>query len=179
MARTKQKKAEPLEPLPHARIGPIMGLLEVIQETEGPDDVYKLGQKLHFELDDLLPITEAAEMLGFVKIEKGDIESTPLGLQLIEGDENQRKVLFRNQIQHVPLMRKIVEKLRVSKNHRVGKEFLMDLLQDYFSHTEANRQFATALDWGRYAELFGYDPDSEELFLHRKGVEHDSSEEEA
>lgn len=179
MARTKPKKAEPLEPLPHARIGSIMGLLEVIQETEGPDDVYKLSQKLHFELDDLLPITEAAEMLGFVRIEKGDIESTALGRQLIEGDENQRKVLFRNQIQHLPLVRKVVEKLRVSKDHRVGKEFLMDLLQKYFSHTESNRQFATALDWGRYAELFGYDPDSAELYLHRQEADHESIEEEA
>lgn len=171
MSRLKQKKVGPMEPLPHARIGPIMGLLEVIQETEGPDDVYKLSQKLNFELDDLLPITEAAEMLGLVKIEKGDIESTSLGLQLIAGDENQRKALFRTRIENLPLMRQVVEKLRGSKNHRVGKEFLTELLEEHFSRSEAGRQFATALDWGRYSELFCYDPDAEELFLPRKDAE--------
>jgi NitT/TauT family transport system ATP-binding protein len=171
MAMSKAKKTEPLEPLPHARIGPIMGLLEVISETEGPDDVYKLSQKLQFELDDLLPITEAAEMLGFVKIEAGDIEPTPLGLQLNEGDENHKKTIFRKQIEHLPIIRKVVEKLKGCGERRIGKEFLTDLLRKYFSESEANRQFATALDWGRYAELFGYDPDSEELFLRQEELE--------
>jgi NitT/TauT family transport system ATP-binding protein len=162
---TKLKNAQGLEPLPHARIGPIMGLIKVIRETEGPDDVYKLSQKLHFELDDLLPITEAAEMLAFVKIESGDIEPTPLGLQLNDGDENQRKAIFRRQIEHLPIIHRVVQELKSQADHRVGKEFLMETLKKQFSSSEANRQFATALDWGRYAELFEYDPDAEEFFL--------------
>lgn len=164
----KAKKVEPLEPLPHARIGPIMGLLAVIRETEGPDDVYKLSQKLHFELDDLLPITEAAEMLGFVKIETGDIEPTPLGLHLIDGDENQKKSIFRKQIEHLSIIRNILERLRSGKDYRIGKEVLTKTLRNHFSESEAARQFATALDWGRYAELFGYDHNSEELFLRQE-----------
>ncbi len=162
---TKAKKAEPLEPLPHARIGPIMGLIEVIRETEGPDDVYKLGQKLRYELDDLLPITEAAEMLGFAKIESGDIEPTPLGLRMVEGDENQKKDIFRQRIEGLPIFQKIMDKLKSTKDHRIGKEFLMEILQEYFSRSETERQFVTVLDCGRYAELFGYDPDSEEFFV--------------
>jgi NitT/TauT family transport system ATP-binding protein len=165
MAISKVKKGEALEPLPHARIGPIIGLIEVIRETEGPDDVYKLSQKLHFELDDLLPITEAAEMLGFVKIESGDIEPTPLGLQLGDGDENQRKTIFRKQIEHLPIIHKVVERLKSEKGNRIGKEFLIEILKKHFSQAETNRQLATALDWGRYAELFGYDPDAEEFTL--------------
>ena len=161
----KAKNARGLEPLPHARIGPIMGLIKVVQETEGPDDVYKLSQKLHFELDDLLPITEAAEILGFVKIESGDIEPTPLGLQLNDGDENQRKAIFRRQIEHLPIIQRVVEELTSREDHRVEKEFLIELLEKQFSSSEANRQIATALDWGRYAELFEYDPDAEEFFL--------------
>jgi NitT/TauT family transport system ATP-binding protein len=178
MALSKVKKAEILEPLPHARIGPLIGLLEVIRETEGPDDVYKLSQKLHFELDDLLPITEATEMLGFVRIESGDIEPTPLGLQLSEGDENQRKAIFRKQIEHLPVIHRIVEKLRSEDDHRAGKEFLIEILKKHFSQAETIRQFATALDWGRYAELFGYDPDTEEFFLrHEESEAHPADEE--
>ncbi|MBZ5553111.1 MAG: AAA-associated domain-containing protein [Acidobacteriia bacterium] len=176
---TKVKNAEGLEPLPHARIGPIMGLIKVIQETEGPDDVYKLSQKLHFELDDLLPITEAAEILGFVKIESGDIEPTPLGIQLNDGDENLRKAIFRKQIEHLPIIHRVVEKLKSQEDHRVGKEFLIEILKKYFSSSEANRQFATALDWGRYAELFEYDRDAEEFFLRPEKSEGNAVEGEA
>src|SRR5437762_518975 len=61
-----------IPPIPHARIGSIVGLLETLNDNGGKMDVYKLSQQLHFELDDLMPITEAAELLGFVKIESGD-----------------------------------------------------------------------------------------------------------
>ena len=35
----------------------------------------------------------------------------------------------------------------------------------HFSATEARRQLQTAIDWGRYAELFGFEDDTAELFL--------------
>ena len=67
-----------ISPVPNARIGSIVGLLETLNDHGGKEDVYKLSQSLHFELDDLIPITEAAEMLGFVKIESGDMEFAEL-----------------------------------------------------------------------------------------------------
>jgi len=62
------------------------------------------------------------------------------------------------------------------KDRRVGKEFLIHILEKHYSQSEANRQFSTALDWGRYAELFGYDPNSEEFFLPSEKLDLDPEE---
>jgi len=44
-------------------------------------------------------------------------------------------------------------------------DFFLDLWDDYFPKAEAERQFATAIDWGRYGELFEYDASEERLYL--------------
>ena len=36
-------------------------------------------------------------------------------------------------------------------------EFFHDLLDEHFSDDEVRRQLDTAIQWGRYAELFDYD----------------------
>ena len=58
--------------LPHARTGGIAGLLEMIDESpNGREDIYRLADQLSFEIDDLLPIVEAAALLGFLKVDGG------------------------------------------------------------------------------------------------------------
>jgi len=44
-------------------------------------------------------------------------------------------------------------------------EFFRDLLDEYYPREEVERQFATAMDWGRYAELFEYDAREDRLYL--------------
>ncbi len=152
--------------LPHAKIDMIGGLLENLDEHEGKVDIYKLSQALQFELDDLMPITEAAELLGFASVESGDIKILDTGRRIIDGDENVKKEVFRQQmIAHVGLIKRIVGELGEEEDHRVGRETMLGLLEDSFSPQESERQLDTAVDWARYAELFDYDPDANEFFL--------------
>jgi NitT/TauT family transport system ATP-binding protein len=44
-------------------------------------------------------------------------------------------------------------------------DFFLDLLDEHFPHEEAERQLTTAVDWGRYAELFEYDASDRRLYL--------------
>jgi NitT/TauT family transport system ATP-binding protein len=153
-------------PLPHARIGMIVGLLETLNDHGGRVDIYKLSQSLHFDLDDLMPITEAAELLGFVKIESGDIEFADLGRKVIDGDENAKKAIFRQQmVYHVALVNRIVAELEREDEHRVGRERIIEFLEHSFSAPESEKQLSTVVDWARYAELFDYDPETQEFFL--------------
>jgi NitT/TauT family transport system ATP-binding protein len=152
--------------LPHAKIGMIVGLLEQLNDHGGKVDIYKLSQSLHFELDDLIPITEAAELLGFAKIESGDLEFADLGRKVIDGDENAKKAIFRRQIiLNIPLVNRIITELEKSDDHRIGRERILEFLQYSFSPQESQRQLDTVVDWARYAELFDYDPDADEFFL--------------
>jgi NitT/TauT family transport system ATP-binding protein len=152
--------------VPQARIGSIVGLLEMLNDNGGKMDVYKLSQSLHFELDDLMPITEAAELLGFVKIESGDIEFAEPGRKVVDGDENAKKAIFRQQIiANVTLVNKILSELYEQDDHRVGRERILEFLENSVSPSESERQLGALIDWARYAELFDYDPDADEFFI--------------
>jgi NitT/TauT family transport system ATP-binding protein len=153
------------EPLPHAQIGMVLGLLEHLGETpSGREDLYKLGGPLGYELDDLLPVTEAAKRLGFVKIASGDIELTEAGRALAAAAEPERKRRIRDSILKLPLVADIHDAARQAGG-RVARKAFLDRLTEHFSPGEADRQLATALDWARYGEVFDFDPDSEDFFL--------------
>ena len=151
--------------LPHAGISTIFGLLEVLDDLSGRDDIFKLAQSLKYELDDLLPVMEAAEMLGFVELQEGDITMTELGKEIVEADVDGRKQLLRARLMEQPIFTEIVSILQERRDKRQSRGFFLELFEDYFSPEESERQLNTVLDWGRYAELLGYNPDTEELYL--------------
>jgi NitT/TauT family transport system ATP-binding protein len=144
--------------LPHARRGAIAGLLELLLERNGRDDLYHLADDLAFEIDDLLPIVEAGSLLGFLITKEGDVEITPEGQRFAEAGILRRKELFRvAALEHVPLIRQIARSLEAKANHELPEEFFRDLLAGHFSEEEIDRQLETAVNWGRYAELFDRD----------------------
>ena len=57
-----------------------------------------------------------------------------------------------------------MEAIRQKSDGRIGKEFVLDILDEHFSESEAQKQFQTLVDWGRYAQLFEYDADEERLY---------------
>jgi NitT/TauT family transport system ATP-binding protein len=161
-----KKIAKEWQPLPHAPIAMVFGLLEHLRDASGGrEDLYKLGGPLGLELDDLLPVTEAAKQLGLVKIASGDIELTGEGRALAETEAPERKERLRRRLFELPLLRRIRETMQAAEGGRVRKREFLELLEDHFSPVEAERQLGTALDWARYGELFDYDPDTEEFVL--------------
>lgn len=154
-----------LDPLPHAPIGMVLGLLEHLRDSPGGrEDLYKLGGPLGYELDDLLPVTEAAKRLGLVTVSAGDIELTEEGRALAAAEEPERKRRLRQRLGKMPLIAEIRRAVGEGEG-RVARERFLERLQEQFSPVEARRQLSTALDWARYGELFDFDPDSEEFVL--------------
>jgi NitT/TauT family transport system ATP-binding protein len=153
-------------PLPHAPIAMVFGLLEYLRDAPGGrEDLPKLGGPLGLELDDLLPVTEAAKQLGLVKIASGDIELTSEGRALAAAEAPERKERLRRHLFELPAIRRIREALQESESGRVRRSEFLDQLREHFSPVEAERQLQTALDWARYGELFDYDADTEEFVL--------------
>src|ERR1700759_2301781 len=100
------------EMLPHARPGGIAGLLELIIDLKGRTDIYRLADELAFEIDDLLPIVEAASLLGFLRVEEGDVAITPAGYEYAESEILKQKEVFRKAaLEHVLLLRQITRAL--------------------------------------------------------------------
>jgi NitT/TauT family transport system ATP-binding protein len=144
--------------LPHARPGGIAGLLELLLDHNGKDDIYRLADDLGFEIDDLLPIVDAAQMLGFLTITEGDAAITPDGAEYANSEILRQKELFRKAaLDNVLLLRQIVRAIETKSNHSVPEEFFHDLLDEQFTEEVTLRQLETAINWGRYAELFDFD----------------------
>ncbi|HSZ30988.1 MAG TPA: nitrate/sulfonate/bicarbonate ABC transporter ATP-binding protein [Pseudonocardiaceae bacterium] len=159
--------ASPTEmPLPHVGVGGLAGLLEILNNRGGRDDLPQLGRLLTFEIDDLLPIVDAAKMLGFAEVADADIELTPEGKTFVEADILTSKKLFATAAAaRAPLVRAIVRALETTKDGTLSGRFFLDLLRSGFSQDEAQAQLDTAIDWGRYGELFEYRADDGELVL--------------
>jgi NitT/TauT family transport system ATP-binding protein len=144
--------------LPHARPGGMAGLLELLLDKGGRDDIYRLADDLAFEIDDLLPIVDAAQLLGFLTIEEGDAAITPSGTVFANSEILRQKELFRDAaVERVLLLRQIRRALETKSDHTVPEDFFLDMLDEQFSEEECLRQMETAVAWGRYAELFDFD----------------------
>ena len=152
--------------LPQAPVGALSGLLELVEERGGREDIYELEDELSLEADDLLPLAEAAGILGFARIEEGDIVLTDLGRRFVTSDILESKEVFREAaVQNVLLIQQILHALRGSPRRSMNEEFFIEFLRNHFTEEEAWRQLETAVDWGRYAELFAYDEEAGVLYL--------------
>ena len=85
---------------------------------------------------------------------------------LTKADALKKKEIFREMaLSNIQLIKQIVQVLSTSAKHRMSEDFFIEILENYFTEEEAWNQFETAIDWGRYAELFAYDYDAGEIYL--------------
>jgi NitT/TauT family transport system ATP-binding protein len=155
------------KPLPHVRVGGISGLLELVAEKrEDGGDLPQLAQRLQLEVDYLLPLLDAAVMLGFAEVADGDVHLSAIGRDFATTTILRSKDLFRQQaLGRVPVLSSIVHTLQEKENRAMRSDFFLGIWDDYFPLEEAERQLATAVDWGRYGELFEYDALEGRLYL--------------
>lgn len=152
--------------LPSVRVGALTGFVELIADQEKQIDIYKLADDLLMSVDEMQPLVEAAEMLGFVETKYGDIAITGEGKNFAEADLLHKKEIFRRIVlEKVAFIRQIVEILSHKTDKKMQEEFFLDLLKQKYSSESAREQLDIAIDWGRYSELFAYDENSHELFI--------------
>jgi NitT/TauT family transport system ATP-binding protein len=165
---TPGKKTEPARYplLPHARPGGIAGLLEILVDGGGTEDLYHLAEKLLMEVDDLFPIVEAAVLLGFAELKEGDVDITPAGKAWAEAGIDTQKKLFREAaLSRILLFQQIDKILREKSDHSIPLELFRDILDEHHPEAEIQRQLETVLSWGRYCEVFIYDSEEQRLYL--------------
>ncbi len=178
--RVRDQRLMHYQMLPHARPGGIAGLLELLLDHSGKDDIYRLADDLAFEVDDLLPIVDAAQLLGFLKVTEGDAAITPTGAEFANSEILRQKELFREAaVTNVLLLRQIVRAIDAKSDHTVSEEFFHDMLDEQFSEEETLRQLETAINWGRYAELFDFDSSRRRFFRFEEQQPETESAEEA
>ncbi|WP_231748755.1 nitrate/sulfonate/bicarbonate ABC transporter ATP-binding protein [Mycobacterium sp. M26] len=151
-------------PLPDATVGGLAGLVEITAARGGRVDLPDIAADLSFDIDDLLPLVDAAAMLGFLTVSGGDLTVTAMGRSFTCADIQTSKQIFATAArEHAPLVRTICRALSSSADGTLRSEFFLDLLRRGFGPDDARRQLDTAIAWGRYGELFDYDTDTDEI----------------
>ena len=146
----------------------LAGLMETLAAPpyDGRADLPALAAALQLELDDLFPLGETLQTLGFAELAEGDILLTEAGRTFATADTDARKALFAAALRaHVPLAVTIRQVLEERWNHRASAVRFRDELEDRMSPEYAEDTLRAAIAWGRYAELYAYDEEAEQFFL--------------
>jgi len=152
--------------LPEVEISDLAGLMEFLAESEDPrHDIYMLENELGIDPDNLLQITEIAELLGFASIAKGDITITPLGQTFAEASILARKEIFASRAKRLPIINWLLKMLRVSEKKQLKRAVVLSALSLEYPPDVVNNQLDIIIHWGRYAELLNYNDESELLSL--------------
>lgn len=150
--------------LPKALLNQLAGLVEKLSDEGGKADIYRIGGELSLELDDLLPIVEAGDLLGFFSVHEGDFLLAPLGKAYAEASILARKEMLAGRVLRMPVIAWIYESLRRDDSQRLAWEYFLNKLNADFGD-KAENQLDIAISWGRHAELFAYDDDTGDLYL--------------
>ncbi|MGH2343676.1 MAG: AAA-associated domain-containing protein, partial [Chloroflexota bacterium] len=151
----------PYQALPAVEIGDLTGLIELVHGLGDRVDLYRIGRELQLEVDDVLPLVDAADLLNLADAEAGDLLLTAQGKRYAEADLLEKKIIFREQsLARVAILRRIRQALEGAPDHTVPESVFIEELEAHFSNEEAWVQLETAVNWGRYAELFTYHEDT-------------------
>ena len=147
--------------LPNVSVSKLTGFIETLASPEYANkkaELPELAEELHFEIDDLFPITEALEILRFAHVSEGDIELTSTGKIFAEADILSRKKIFAEHLlQFVPIVQYIRQYLDTELYHEALETVFTKELEKTLSKQVAEAVLTVVIDWGRYAEIFAYE----------------------
>ena len=144
--------------------GQVLGLIEAIDEVGGAADVATISQEVDMDVDRLGPVLNAAEFLGLLAVEDGDVRMTDLSKKLLHANVRDRKSILREVIDDIPVFRMVLDMARQSGRPLERREVLEAISARLGSH-QADDLFKALVYWGRYVELLRYDSGSEQVRL--------------
>ncbi len=158
------KSLADMHPIAKVSAGQILGLVEAIDEVGGSADAATISQEVEMDIDRLGPIIDAAELLGFVKVEEGDLTISDLSRKVLHANVRERKKIIRDIVDDVPIFKQVMDMAKGAGRPLSRDEVLGVIAAQVGTHNAADL-FNALVYWGRYTELVSYDSESEELTL--------------
>jgi len=165
-AEATHRRLEVGSRLPDVSTNTMAGLIETLAAApyHGRADMPEIARTLHLEVDDLFPIVEMLQQLGFADVRDGDVLLTPPARVFAEMGTQARKLMFADHlVRHVPLAARIKKVLDERPGHRAPRVRFEQELEDVLSDVAAEETLDTVIDWARYGEVFSYN-DQTEIF---------------
>ena len=152
--------------LPRVSINEVAGLLEHLEEREQHmEDIYALAADLKAESDRVLRIMEAAELLGFATVDKGDAKLTLLGKAFVHASILGRKEILASRVQRLPIFKWLLTMLGQAKDQALERGVILTSLGLEFPPEECRHQLHILINWGRHAEVLGYNGKLKTIYL--------------
>jgi NitT/TauT family transport system ATP-binding protein len=154
--------------LPPVSTNAMAGLIETVAAPPygGKADLPEIARNLQLKVDELFPVAEVLQYLGLAEIREGDILLSADARNFAELDPQSRKTMFaQHLLASVPLAQHIRHVLDERPGHRAPRVRFEQELEDYLSDAAAEETLDAVIDWGRYAEIFAYDDQSEMFSL--------------
>lgn len=145
--------------LPEADITRMESLLELLTEEpfHGRADLPKLAEETELTDRELLEVSRALALLGFVQLAHGDVMLTKLGRTYVAATKAERQGIFSKQLlAHVPLIAYIRHGLEQDPSGDLPEVLFLKLLRFTLNEAEAERALSIAIEWGRYGDVFEY-----------------------
>jgi len=149
--------------VPKVHYSHVVGLLEVLDDFGGKVDIAKIGDDLRLELDDLLPAIDAAELLGFVRVESGDIELTEEGSNFLSEGTRGRKKQLGERLLMLDSFKELIKFMNQKEEKEVTKEELLNFLAENFHEYDNEEILQWMIEWGRHGHLLKYDSKDDEV----------------
>ena len=167
----KEIKLQLGDRLPEAEVSHMEGILELLVNEPflGRADLPKLAEETEFSDEELLAVSSALTLLGFVHLDQGDIIINPLGEQYVQANNAERQVIFGKQlIENVPLIAYIRQGLEKDPSGDLHEDMFIRLLRFTLSEGAAISALRVAIEWGRYGDLFEYEFNTGTLNMPKK-----------
>jgi len=153
------------KPIPFVGTAQISGLMEILRDNGGTMDVFRLDQMTDYDFGQTLAVVKAGEMLGFLDTPRSQVLLTTLGASFLDADVNGRKTMLRGQLLKLSLFRYVQKMLMEASNHELSIDVVSEELAMRLPTEDNPKLVQTMINWARYAELFGYSPDTQMLYL--------------
>jgi NitT/TauT family transport system ATP-binding protein len=154
--------------LRHVSSNVLSGLIETLAAPpyHGRADLPVLANSLQLEADDIFHFGESLQLLRFAQLSEGDLMLTEAGQRFAHLETDARKKLFAEHLMnYVPVIGLIRRVLDERPSHTAPQARFRNELEDYMAEVQADETLKTTVSWGRYAELFAYDEQSETFSL--------------
>jgi NitT/TauT family transport system ATP-binding protein len=155
----------PVEALPNVQITEMIGLLEVIADQGGKADLFELAQSTGKEFGRTLYLVKAAELLELVDTPKQSVLLTDLGRHFVDGDINVRKRMLHELFGALKVVQMTANFLKKDESLRSPIEALTERVGEWLPNENPHQIVEALVSWGRFAEYFGYNDDTKEVYL--------------
>jgi NitT/TauT family transport system ATP-binding protein len=154
--------------LPRVSPNQLAGLMEALAAApyNGRADLPALDQDLGMGTEDILHLVEALRILKFAEVAEGDISLMQAGITFADADTQKRKQIFAEHLlSSIPLASYVYRVLQSRPGNNAPRIRFLTQLEDHMTQDDANEALAAVTSWGRYAELFAYDDNTEAYSL--------------